>query len=275
MDYARLLADCPERQCTGRAGTIAYREAGAGPALVLLHGISSGAASWAAQLGGLRDEFRVIAWDAPGYGASSPLAAATPRASNYAEVLADLVDALSLEAFTLVGHSLGALMAAAYAQRFPQRVNRLVLMSPARGYGHADSAERERKLTHRLAMLDRLGPEGLARERASALLSPEAPLDAVSWVAHNMRRIHPEGYRQAARMLADEDIGRYATPCEAPVSVLSGEADTITPVERCRAVAAEFGNANYECMPALGHALYIEDPARINTILSELDRPRA
>jgi pimeloyl-ACP methyl ester carboxylesterase len=63
------------------AGHVAWLEAGEGPALVLLHGIGSGARSWRAQLDGLSDRFRTIAWNAPGYGESSPLAPDAPSGS--------------------------------------------------------------------------------------------------------------------------------------------------------------------------------------------------
>lgn len=264
----QAIAALPEHRAAVGEGVVAWREAGSGTPMVLLHGISSGAASWAPQLAGLADTgLRVIAWDAPGYGASSALATRTPSAADYAHVLAAWVDALGLPRFTLVGHSLGALMAAAYASAHPERVGRLVLMSPARGYAEAGAEEREERFRRRMEMLELLGPEGLARERAAALLSPQAPAEAVAWVARNMRRLHPAGYRQAARMLADDDISRYARGCDMPVAVLCGSADRITPEEKCRAIAGLFRTATFEAVPGPGHALYIEDPARINAIL--------
>ncbi|EGD01141.1 putative hydrolase, partial [Burkholderia sp. TJI49] len=76
--FATLLGQFPEQRCAaGAAGTIGYREAGAQQAgrtlpVVLLHGIGSGAASWVCQLDALGASRRVLAWDAPGYGASTP-----------------------------------------------------------------------------------------------------------------------------------------------------------------------------------------------------------
>ncbi|HCV40393.1 MAG TPA: hypothetical protein DGQ94_17085 [Pseudomonas sp.] len=110
-------------------GQQAIREAGSGRAIVLLHGIGSGAASWLQVAQGLRQRARVIAWDAPGYGQSAPLPMASPRAGDYAARLASLLDALALERCVLVGHSLGAMTAAAFAQRHPERVSALVLLS--------------------------------------------------------------------------------------------------------------------------------------------------
>src|SRR5262249_11633697 len=86
---------------TGNA-TVSYREAGAGPALGLLHGIGNQSGSWVRQLEALAPHFRTIAWDAPGYGESDRLAAASPSAADYADALAGLLDALGVARAVLV-----------------------------------------------------------------------------------------------------------------------------------------------------------------------------
>ncbi len=110
---------------------LAIRECGQGPVVVLLHGIGSGSASWLHCAQRLAAGNRVIAWDAPGYGLSTPLPPARPKACDYAACLELLLDALGVESCLLVGHSLGALMATAYAAGIgAARVRRLVLLSP-------------------------------------------------------------------------------------------------------------------------------------------------
>src|SRR5262245_46878990 len=81
----------------GGAG-VAVRTAGRddAPAVVLLHGIGSGAGSWLEVALALAPSARVIAWDAPGYGASTPLAPARPRAADYAARLNALLAALDV-----------------------------------------------------------------------------------------------------------------------------------------------------------------------------------
>ncbi|HHW1798941.1 TPA: alpha/beta fold hydrolase, partial [Pseudomonas aeruginosa] len=108
---------------------LAIRECGQGPVVVLLHGIGSGSASWLHCAQRLAAGNRVIAWDAPGYGLSTPLPPARPKACDYAACLELLLDALGVESCLLVGHSLGALMATAYAAGIgAARVRRLVLL---------------------------------------------------------------------------------------------------------------------------------------------------
>jgi pimeloyl-ACP methyl ester carboxylesterase len=153
---------------TARIGDafISYLEAGRGdPPLVLLHGIGSRAASWRHQLAGLSDRLRVIAWDAPGYGESSDLAAPAPTAGDYAACLASFLDALGAGRLHLVGHSLGALMAARFAADHPERIASLTLASVASGHARLAEAERARLLAGRLDDLARLGPAGMAEKR--------------------------------------------------------------------------------------------------------------
>ncbi|WP_143107692.1 alpha/beta fold hydrolase [Burkholderia pseudomallei] len=89
-----------------------------------------GAASWVRQLDALGATRRALAWDAPGYGASSRVAADSPVAADYAASLAAWLDALRIERCVLVGHSLGAIMAGAFARIAGERLAGLLLISP-------------------------------------------------------------------------------------------------------------------------------------------------
>jgi pimeloyl-ACP methyl ester carboxylesterase len=269
---ADAVSEAPSlRRVRAGARMIAYREAGdaAAPAVLLLHGVGSGSSSWAAQLQDLSARgFRVLAWDAPGYGESDPLAAPAPTAADYADALAGFATALGLERFSLVGHSLGALMAASFCRRPKEsRVARLVLASPAAGYGAMAEEARSRKTEERLAAMARLGPAGLAQERAAALLSPAASAAAVEKIRAVMRGLRPDGYAQAVRMLGQADIFADARRIILPTLVLCGGADTVTPEAGCRRVAAAIAGAIYESLPGLGHASYVEDPARFDAAL--------
>lgn len=249
-------------QLNGRR--LAYREAGEGPVLLLLHGISSGSGSWVRQLEDLSDRFRVVAWDAPGYGGSEPLDTATPTAMDYARVLLGLVEALDLERPLLVGHSLGALQASAFACAYGERLAGLVLADPAQGYGQADAATQQEVFRKRPAMLEALGPEGLAQARAAALLSPGATAEKVALVADGMQRLQLPGFSAASWLLAHDDIWRYlpdSVPTEGPpLLVLCGDEDSITPPESAVALAERYGQALYVALPQAGHASYIDAP---------------
>ena len=249
--------------------SISYRRAGQGPALVLLHGIGSASGSWLHQLTNPPAQQQVLAWDAPGYGQSSALAMDQPSAEDYAKRMWQWLDALSIPAspITLVGHSLGALMAAAAAGLRPQSVKRLILLSPAQGYGQASTELRESKLNDRLSLLARLGPVGLARERGKAMLSPRALPEQISHVQHLMAAIDPKGYTQAAHMLALDDLKSRLCLLSCPMVVASGQADTITPPEGCAKLAQSLG-LPYVSLGDVGHACAIEAADAVTALLS-------
>lgn len=254
-----------------RAGnaTVAYREAGAGPALVLLHGIGNQSGSWVGQLAALAPRFRTIAWDAPGYGGSDRLPAESPAAADYAGALAALLDALGIERAVLVGSSFGALIAGAFAASRPERTAGLLLLNPAGGYGLADPAERDERLRTRLERLARLGPDGLAREPSPGMLSPAASARARALAAWSTAQIRPDGYAQAARTLAHgrlvEDAARYP----GPVLVVAASADTITPPAGCERIAGAFPRGTYRLLDGLGHLSYLDAPATVNAIIAD------
>lgn len=257
----------PLRRIECAHGSVAWREAGSGPAMVLLHGIGSGSLSWAAQIDAFAGAHRVLAWDAPGYGESAPLPQPTPLAADYAQALADFLARLGVNELVLVGHSLGAMVAAAWASRPSARLHALVLASPARGYGLADTGVRRTKWHERVEAIERLGPQGLADERAARLCAPGASEAAIASVRWNMARVTRAGYGQAAHMLAFDDLLTHLRHVAAPVSVLCGELDRVTEPAACAAVAAEVG-APFTLLPGVAHACYAEDSDAFNAALA-------
>ncbi len=107
---------------------VSYRTAGSGPALLLLHGITNSSETWERASSLLADRFTLIAPDLLGHGES-----ATPRGDYslgaHASGARDVANALGHERVTVVGHSLGGGIAMQFAYQFPERTERLVLVS--------------------------------------------------------------------------------------------------------------------------------------------------
>jgi len=250
-------------------GEISYYDIGSGVPVVFLHGIGSGSASWLNQFEQISAGFRLIAWDAPGYGDSSPLSEQSPTAIEYAQALHSFFLVLGLTRITIIGHSLGAIMATAYAALWPAEVMNLVLADPANGYGRESKGARDKKLAERLERLSHWGPAELAKQRAPKLLGPCASQGALEIVRWNMARIHPKGYAQAARMLASENLLTQAPEYEGPTLVLCGLEDTITPPRLAQQVHHAFKNAEYKELRDAGHASYVDQPERFNALVTE------
>ena len=246
--------------------------------LVLLHGIGSGAASWVQQFEALSASRRVLAWDAPGYGESTAVPAASPAATDYANVLYEWLEKLGIERCVLVGHSLGAIIAGSFAAMHPQRVAGLLLLSPAGGYGAASAEVRETKRDQRLAMLNELGPQGLAEKRSANMLSAHASDEARAWVRWNMSRVIPHGYARATHLLANADLasdlarlkGRY----NGRLHIAVGADDTITTPAACERLALA-ADTQLQVVPRAGHAGYIEASAAYTAIIDTFCRVSA
>lgn len=239
---------------------------------VLLHGIGSASASWLAQLAQAAQPAapacRLLVWDAPGYGESDKLAAEIPDAGAYASRMWDWLDATGVadQPFTLVGHSLGALMVVRAAVLRPAMVARLILLAPAQGYAHAEAALRDKKLADRLGSLALHGPAGMARRRASAMLSPQASVEQIAFVEQVMAAIRPDGYTQAAHMLSGGDLRHDLEQIACPCTIASGSADTVTPPDGCQELALGLG-IPYVSLGAVGHSCALEAAAAVNRLL--------
>jgi pimeloyl-ACP methyl ester carboxylesterase len=258
----------PQKKLRTKEGrTICYREAGSGTPLVLVHGIGSRAFSWEAQLASAALRYRVIAWDAPGYGESDPFPDEKPKAEDYAHALAALLDGLGIKQAHVVGHSLGAIMAGSFARLYPDRVLSLVLASPARGYGNATAEMREQKLRERLDVLDSVGPQGMAEKRSHVLVAPNARPEALAKVKAAQASINPHGYRQAVYMLNGADLREDGPKIKARTLVMCGSADVVTPEKGCQMIADSVPGARYASLPGLGHCFNIEDPAAFDAVL--------
>ncbi|SFL88272.1 alpha/beta fold hydrolase [Variovorax sp. OV329] len=273
-ELARLESRFAARSVALPGGeVVSVRECGAGqggPVFVCLHGIGSGAASWLEAALLLEGQgARVIAWDAPGYGDSTPVASQQPKAADYAQRLQGLVDALDLERFVLVGHSLGAITAGHAARTgsaMAARIAKLVLISPAAGYGAPGKEEAQQRVrTQRLATLAQEGIAGMAAKSDQRLLSAQAGELPRQWVRWNMGRLHEAGYAQAVELLCGADLLADLPPA-VPVHVACGSLDVVTTPEACEKVAAACG-LGLELATGAGHASYVEQPAAVAALL--------
>lgn len=255
-------------------GELRWLEQGAGTPLVLLHGIGSNAGSWTRQMTAFAD-CRVLAWNAPGYGGSTALAALSPDAGDYAGVLTAWLDRLRLERIHLVGHSLGCLIAARFAATQPQRLLTLTLASIAAGHARLPAQERQRLLDGRLDDVEQLGAGGMAEKRGPRLCGPLATQADVSAVIAAMAAVDPHGYAQAARMLSSGDIlaDVERLPAALPVQIVFGRSDVITSPAANRRVAAHLPQARIVEIPQAGHACPVDSAVAFNAAISEFISP--
>lgn len=114
-----------------KEGDIAYTKEGTGnKTLVFVHGLSSNADAWYRNIEELKKNYTCIAIDLPGYGKSYKNAEAfTP--TYFAEVIKEFSEKLKLKKFTLIGHSMGGQASIRFATKYPEKLEKLILVAPA------------------------------------------------------------------------------------------------------------------------------------------------
>jgi pimeloyl-ACP methyl ester carboxylesterase len=118
------------RRIAGPSGKLAVDDGGSGPAVMFLHSLAGNASQWAPQLEHVRNTRRAIAVDLRGHGRSEPPSDGQYAIEAQARDVGAVADALELERFALVGHSIGAGVALVYAAAEPERVTHLLMADP-------------------------------------------------------------------------------------------------------------------------------------------------
>lgn len=252
----------------GQRGQMEYRAAGdaSNPVVLMLHGLGSSSAGYRAQFAGLSREFRVIAWNAPGFGNSSLLTG--HHADDYADALAAFLRALRVERLSvLVGSSWGTVLAVPFARRYPALVSSLVLSAPNVGKGRVLGEARDAELDAWLRTADVNIPVSPAAN-ADRLLTPHAPSAVRQRVERLRDSMTTDGWRQAIRSLYSVYTPDLIAEVRCPITILSGSLDKVAPhgdhAERLVAVAPWAKSISFE---DCGHMLKLEAPSRFNAIV--------
>ncbi|HET6950910.1 MAG TPA: alpha/beta fold hydrolase, partial [Acidimicrobiales bacterium] len=260
----------------------AYRMAGRGPAVLLLHGIGDSSVSWLPVMDDLARDHTVIAPDLLGHGESDK-----PRAdyavAAYANGMRDLLDILGVERATIVGHSLGGGVAAQMSYQFPERCERLVLVA-------SGGAGRD------VTPLLRLAAAPLAEVFLAPLRWPgvqpgmRLALDVLGRLGHDLGRDRdhvarivgalPDGRAQVAFTRTLRSVvdwrGQVVTLLDrcylaesVPTLLVWGERDGVIPVAHARRAHAAMSGSRLEVFPGAGHFPHHADPARFAALLAE------
>jgi pimeloyl-ACP methyl ester carboxylesterase len=225
-------------------------DAGEGPACVVLHGWGGCIESMSPVIECLRRDFRVIAFDLPGFGESD-----APPGSwstvDYSLFVADAVRAQGVQRAHFLGHSYGAKTALYLAATMPELVDKLVLTSSS-GLRSAPSPKvRAKRLLSRLGRFaGRLGPMGESLKQAL------------------YRRIASSDYREAGEMrqvlvnVVNEDFGPLLPRVRCPTLLIWGDRDDAVPVAHARRMERDIPDAGLVLFEGAGHFPYLDEPAR-------------
>jgi pimeloyl-ACP methyl ester carboxylesterase len=243
---------------------VAYRRAGQGVPLVLLHGGLADSREWRRQLEGLADEFTVVAWDAPGCGGSADPPAAW-RLPDYADCLAGLIRALELGRPHMGGLSWGGGLALELYRRHPQIPRSLTLASAYAGWaGSLPSEVVQERLEAALREAD-LPPEQWVPGWLPGLFTERASTEVVSEALAMMSQVRTAGLRPMVQGFAEADLRDVLPRIRVPTLLLYGEADRRSPPEVVgRDLHAKIPGSRLVVLPGVGHQCDMEAPDRFN-----------
>jgi 3-oxoadipate enol-lactonase len=250
--------------------TIAYSDSGGdGPVVVLSHGYLMDSSMFDPQIEALAPEYRVIAWDARGFGgtrATGPF--------SYWDSAADvigLLDHLGIDQAVLGGMSQGGFASLRAALLAPQRVRALILIDSQAGQEDPAAAPAYEQMEQ---IWMEQGPEPVRDVVAALILGPAGgPVDYAPWFA-KWDLWDRAGLRLAFRCLMERDdiTGRLGEIC-CPALILHGTADAAIAMERAEAVQAGLGGpATLVQVEGGTHAANLSNPDQVNVAMLEFLR---
>ncbi|GAA5939802.1 hypothetical protein JCM3775_001631 [Rhodotorula graminis] len=248
-------------------------------AIVFLHGLGSSHSFYSAalplsRLSAAPHPYRLVRYDMDGHGLSpvSQLDTADDAGmlavEDLVEDLAAVLERVGVDRVrALVGHSLGGMVACAFAARYPDKVDKLVLLGAMRALSPSLQTLMLKRahtvLEHGMsAVVDQVVAAGLS-ERTRA----DSPL-AVAMVRALVLATKPEGYAAACRALAGASEPEYSR-IKAETLVVAGEYDVLSDAATSDHLCDEIPNARRVDLSGVGHWHAVEDPAGVARVLDE------
>jgi pimeloyl-ACP methyl ester carboxylesterase len=254
---------------------------GEGPPVVFVHGLSGSWQNWLEQLPVLAREHRVVAIDLPGFGAS-PMPSQEISISSYARMLDGLLGMLDIDAAAVVGNSMGGFVGAELAIAFPQRVERLVLVSAA---GISTFAEpRVTRAFPALRRTERIAAAGAAwvasksdavarrarlRQAALAIVARHPTQLPAPLAAEQIRGAGKPGFLQALGAIIGYDVRERLPELACPTLIVWGEGDRLISVADADVFAELIPDSRRVIFEDTGHVAMLERPASFNAVLEE------
>lgn len=270
--FAGMQAQRIEEPVLG--GHMVVYEAGLGHAraVLLVHGIGQGGArDWRETAGWLKDSFHVVAVDLPGFGASSK-ANALYSPANYARVLKHVSERFLRRPFTLVGHSMGAVVSLRYAATYPRDVERLVVID-APGILHRYSVTSQFLAQLGMGFVPPwLDPLESLVSLARKLLTPLERLrfePQVILASPQLREslLGGDPTLIAGLAVVSEDLSADLASVRAETLIVWGGQDLLVPVRTGKVLAAKLPRAQLQVIEQAGHTPMLEAPAEFRAAL--------
>lgn len=233
--------------------------------LILLHGFGASLHTWEPWALALSGEFRVVRFDLPGSGLSPPDPTGDHSDARSMQLLSALMDKLDVKRATLIGNSMGGRIAWSFAARFPERVHKLVLISPD-GFASPGFEYGKKPEVPTMAKLMRyaLPKPLLTMSLKPAYADPKVMTDALATRYHDLMLAPGARDAMIARMeqVVLTEPTQWLEKIQAPTLLLWGEEDAMIPFANSAEYLKAIPDAKLVSLPGIGHLPHEEDPVR-------------
>lgn len=245
----------------------AFTVLGAGPTVLMLHGIGGGHLAFAPQVETLASSgYRAVAWDMPGYGRSAPIEPYNFK--GLAQRCIALIEGLQCANVALLGHSMGGMVAQEVIARRPELVNKLILCGTSASFGKPDDDWQREYVAQRTAPLDAgQSMADLADVLVPQMVGPGSLPEGVRLATHCMSQVPPSTYRRALQALVTFDRRANLTQIQVPTLLVAGEHDRNAPPAVMKKMAAAIPRGTYLEMRGVGHLQNLEAPEDFDGLL--------
>ncbi len=233
------------------------------PPIILVHGFTHSLETWNAWADVLKSDHRVIRYDLMGHGLTGPDPKKRYSPTERAQTIGDIMDALGIDRANIAGNSLGGLAAWRFASEHPERVEKLILISPG-AYPLNGAADTPAEIPAAMKVYLMTAPEAGVRASAGYIYADDSKItDERVAVMRDM--IHREGNGEALIESLEEftlpDPTEALSRIMSPTLIQWGEGDVIIPIQQGRDIEAAIPNATMITYPGVGHAAQEESPA--------------
>ncbi len=240
---------------------------GQGHPVVLIHGVGLNKEMWGGQIVGLAPHFQVIAYDMLGHGAS-PRPQPGTGLPGYAEQLRELLEHLQIDHATVIGFSMGGLVARAFALHHPQQIDGLVVLNSV----FNRSSDQRAGVIERTRQAAEHGPDANAEQALSRWFSREyqaANPAQIAAIRQTLAGNDPQGYLTTYELFATQDMYRaedLGSIC-VPTLIATGELDPGSTPDMARQLAERIPGAQVAVLPEQRHMMPVESPRLVNQVL--------
>lgn len=242
-----------------------HRRAGSGTPLVLVHGYLGGSAQWETEIAHFSADYDVIAPDLPGFGDAAEEAGCA-RIGDMADRVIGLLDALGIDRFVLLGHSMGGMIAQEIAAKVGDRIVSLIL------YGTGPLGSMPDRFEPIQLSRERLGTDGVARtiDRIGATwLRKGADAAGFPLVARIGAQANPKAALAALDAMDVWDGREALKELAMPTLVVWGDSDRSYRWPQVETLWKNLRNARLSVMPGTAHAAHLEKPRLFQAILED------